>query len=137
MGDNAHMVDLDKPWHPWWVTQTGGAMADISIEFVGKQLQNIQAELREMKFAAEVERRNSHSAFSNLVTEVGVKLGTFEAMIEHRLEAMGGRLEAMEERLEHLEVIDERLGMVSGLVETMHKQLDRIEQSLTSPGSSS
>lgn len=88
-------------------------MADISIEFIGRQLQNIQAELGEIKFAAEVERRNNRSAFDNLVTEVGVKLGTFEAKIDHRLEAM-----------------DERLG-------SMHKQLDRIEQLLTSRGAPS
>ena len=75
------------------------AMADISIEFVGKQLQNIQAELREMKFAAEVERRNSHSAFDNLVAEVGVKLGTFEAKIEHRLETMQQQLDRIEQLL--------------------------------------
>ena len=46
-------------------------MSDISIEFIGKPPQNIQAELHEMKFAAEVERRNSRSAFDNLVAEVG------------------------------------------------------------------
>jgi hypothetical protein len=95
-------------------------MADISIELVGRQLQNIQAELREMKFAAEVERRNSRSAFDNLVAEVGVKLGTFEATIEHRLDAMDGRLGTM----------DGRLG-------NMQQQLDRIEQLLTSRGASS
>jgi hypothetical protein len=95
-------------------------MADISIEFVGRQLQNIQAELREMKFAAEVERRNNRSAFDNLVAEVGVKLGTFEATIEHRLEAMGGRLGTM----------DDRLG-------SMQQQLDHIVQLLTSRGSPS
>jgi archaellum component FlaC len=131
--------------------QTGDAMADISLEFVGNQLQNIQAELREMKFAAEVERRNQHSAFSNLVTEVGIKLGTFEAMIEHRLGAMDGRLETMEdrlgtmderlgmmeERLERLGTIDERLGMAVTGVEILHKKFDRIEQLLTSRGASS
>jgi deoxyribodipyrimidine photolyase len=106
-------------------------MAEISIEFVGKQLQNIQAELREMKFAAEVERRNQHSAFGNLVTEVGVKLGTFEAMIEHRLEAMDGRLETMDGRLGSMQQqLDQGLG-------TVQQQLDRIEQLLTSRGSSS
>jgi hypothetical protein len=90
-------------------------VADISIELVGRQLQDIQAELREMKFAAEVERRNSRSAFDNLVMEVGIKLGTFEATIEHRLEAMDDRLGSMEERL--------------GL------QLDRIEKLLIAKGS--
>ena len=112
-------------------------MADISIEFVGKQLQNIQAELREMKFAAEVERRNSHSAFNNLVTEVGIKLGTFEAMIEHRLEAMDGRLEAMGGRVEamggRVEGMQRQLDQGLG---TLHQQLDRIEQLLISRGAS-
>jgi deoxyribodipyrimidine photolyase len=74
-------------------------MADLSIDFIGKQLQNIQAELREMKFAAEVERRNSHSAFNNLVTEVGVKLGTFEVKIDHRLEEMQQQLNRIEQLL--------------------------------------
>jgi len=40
-------------------------MADISLELIGRQLQNIQAELREMKFSAEVERRNNRSAFEH------------------------------------------------------------------------
>lgn len=92
-------------------------MADISLEFIGKQLQNIQAELHEMKFAAEVERRNNRSAFDNLVIEVGVKFGTFEATIEHRLEAMEDRLE--------------------GRAEAMQRQLDRIEQLLMSRGAPS
>ena len=88
-------------------------MADNSIEFIGKQLQNIQAELREMKFAAEVERRNNRSAFDKLVVEVGIKLGTFETTIEHRLERVDNQLA------------------------TMRQQLDRIEQLLTARGPSS
>jgi len=104
-------------------------MADISIEFLGKQLQNIQAEPREMKFAAEVERRNSHSAFNNLVTEVGLKLSTFEVTIEHGLGAMDGRLEAMDGRLKGMQrQLDQGLG-------TLHQQLDRIEQLLLAKGS--
>ena len=102
-------------------------MADISLEFIGKQLQNIQAELREMKFAAEVERRNSRSAFDNLVIEVGVKLGTFEATIEHRLAAMDERLGRVEAGQQHL---DQGLG-------TVQRQLDRIEQLLTARGAPS
>jgi deoxyribodipyrimidine photolyase len=99
-------------------------MADLSIDFIGRQLQNIQAELREMKFAAEVERRNNRSALDNLVAEVGVKLGTFEAMIEHRLEAIDQQVGAVQQQL------DQRLG-------TVQQQLDRIEQLLTPRGSPS
>jgi archaellum component FlaC len=127
-------------------------MADISIDFIGRQLQSIQAELREIKFAAEVERRNSRSAFDNLVIEVGVKLGTFEAAIEHRLGAMDERLEAMDERLEamdeRLEAMDERLEAMGGQLGSVQQQLDqglgglqtqldRIERLLTSRGAPS
>lgn len=127
-------------------------MADISIDLIGRQLQNIQAELREMKFAAEVERRNNRSAFDNLVAEVGVKLGTFEATIEHRLEAMDDRLEAMDGRLEgidgRLEGMDGRLEGMGERLEGMQqqsdhglgglqRQLDRIEQLLMSRGAPS
>ena len=74
-------------------------MADLSIDFIGKQLQSIQAELREMKFATEVERRNSRSGFDSPVAEVGVKLATFEVKIDHRLEAMQQQLERIEQLL--------------------------------------
>jgi hypothetical protein len=74
-------------------------MADISIDFIGRQLQSIQAELRGMNFAAEVERRNSRSAFDNLVIEVGIKLSTFEAAIEQRLEAVQQQLNRIEQLL--------------------------------------
>jgi DNA anti-recombination protein RmuC len=102
-------------------------MADLSIDSIARQLQNILAELREMKFAAEVERRNSRSALDNMVTEVGIKFDTFEAAVEHRLEAMDGRLGT----------VDERLATVQQDMGTVRQQLDRIEQLLTARGAPS
>jgi hypothetical protein len=104
-------------------------MADLSTDFIGRQLQTIQAELREMKFAAEVERRNSRSAFDNLVAELGVTLGTFEATIEHRLAVMDGRLEPIGR---HLGTMQQQVDQ--GLA-TVQRQLDGIEQLLVARGS--
>ena len=63
-------------------------MAEPSLDFIGRQLQSIQTDLQQIKFAADVDRRNTVSQYDNLVAAVGIKIGAFEATIEHRLIAL-------------------------------------------------
>jgi hypothetical protein len=88
-------------------------MAEPSLDLIGRQLQAIQAELREIKFAADVDRRNTRSAFDNLVTQVGAALGTFEAKVEHRLDVMGEQVGEVRDQivmvLDRLDAIARRL----------------------------
>ncbi len=74
-------------------------MAEPSLDFIGRQLQSIQTELQQIKFAADVDRRNAASQYDNLVVAVGVKIGAFEATIEHRLNAVSGELNVLREEL--------------------------------------
>ena len=77
-------------------------MAEPSLDFIGRQLQSIQADLQEIKFAADVDRRNAASQYDNLVVAVGVKIGAFEATMEHRLNAIREELVERFDRIEQL-----------------------------------
>ena len=78
-------------------------MAEISLELIGRRLDAIQTELREFKFAVDVDRRDAISWRSNLVIEVGAKLATFELRIDNRLGAMDQKLAQVDERLARIE----------------------------------
>ena len=73
-------------------------MAEIGLELIGRRLDAIQTELREFKFAVDVDRRDAASWRTNLVIEVGAKLATFELRIDNRLAAMDERLPQMDGR---------------------------------------
>ena len=70
----------------------------VSLDYIQSALQSIQGDLREIKFAADVDRRNAASQYTNLVAEVGASIGRIEA----RLELFA---EHMEERLDRLEAL--------------------------------
>jgi hypothetical protein len=74
-------------------------MAEPSLDFIGRQLQSIQAELQQIKFAADVDRRNTASQYDNLVAAVGLKIGAFAATMEHRLNALGEELNPIRNEL--------------------------------------
>ena len=57
-------------------------MGEPSLDFIGRQLQSIQTELQQIKFAADVDRRNKVSRYENLIAALGVKIGAFEGTIE-------------------------------------------------------
>jgi DNA anti-recombination protein RmuC len=110
-----------------------------SLDFIQAQLQSIQTELREMKFAAEVDRRNARSHYDNLVVEVGGAIGKIDAKaemlaehLEERLDSMEGRLDNFSEQLggrvdnlaEHLE------GRVGNLGEQLGERLNSIDAML-------
>jgi menaquinone-dependent protoporphyrinogen IX oxidase len=77
-------------------------MAEPSLDFIGRQLQSIQADLQQIKFAADVDRRNTGSQYDNLVVAVGVKIGAFEATVEHRINALREELLDRFDRIEQL-----------------------------------
>lgn len=77
-------------------------MAEISLELIGRRLDAIQTELREFKFAVDVDRRDAASWRSNLIIEVGAKLATFELRIDNRLAQMDERLARMEAVLQQI-----------------------------------
>jgi len=95
-------------------------MAEISLDLIGRRLDAIQTELREFKFAVDVDRRDSVSWRTNFVLEVGEKLATFELRIDNRLAQMDEKLGQVEVKL------DERLGQLGDRltgIETLLRQL--------------
>jgi len=98
----------------------------VSLEVIQSQLKAIQTELREMKFAANVDRRNSKSQYDNLVAEVGMTIGKLDAKVELGFEVVNERIDRLEERLDGL---DTRL---DGLETKMDSGFARIEQLLRS-----
>jgi archaellum component FlaC len=107
-------------------------MAEPSLDFIGRQLQSIQTELQQIKFAADVDRRNTASQYDNLVVAVGVKIGAFEAIVEQRLGGLREELNGMRDELNGMR--DELNGMRDELNEVRGELLgrfDRIEQLLS------
>jgi hypothetical protein len=71
-------------------------MVEPNWEMLGKRLDAVQKDLREMKFAADVDRRNRQGEYAALVQELGAALGTFETRIDHRLDQLSEQLSAIE-----------------------------------------
>lgn len=86
-------------------------MAEISLDLIGRRLDAIQTELREFKFAVDVDRRDAVSWRTNLVLEVGAKLATFELRIDNRLAQMDEKMGEIDGRLAQIE---ENIGEVDG-----------------------
>ena len=89
-------------------------MAEISLGSIGRRLDAIQTELREFKFAVDVDRRDAASWRTNLVIEVAAKLATFELRIDNRLAQMDDGLGQIDERVAQMgEGVDERLAQMA------------------------
>ena len=103
-------------------------MAELSLDFIGRQLQSIQAELQQMRFAADVDRRNTTSQYDNLVAAVGIKIGAFEATVEHRLEILRAEIEALRGEMEPLggemEALRGEMGALRGEMEALRGDID-------------
>ena len=95
----------------------------VSLDFIQAQLQSIQTELREMKFAAEVDRRNARSHYDNLVVEVGNAIGKIDAKVEMLAEHLEGRLDSVEGRLDKLS--GELAGRLDNIDATLKRLVDR------------
>jgi hypothetical protein len=59
--------------------------------------------VREMKFAADVDRRNSTSQYNNLVAEVGNIIGRLDTKVEFGFEAVNERIDRLETKVDSLE----------------------------------
>jgi DNA repair exonuclease SbcCD ATPase subunit len=88
------------------------------------QLQSIQNELREMKFAADVDRRNVRSQYDNLVFEVGNAIGKIDAKVEMLAEHLEGRLDSVDGRLDNVD------GRLENLAEQLGSRFDNIDTKL-------
>ena len=81
-------------------------MAEVSLEFVQSQLQSIQAQLREIKATADLDRRNTRSMYDNLAAEMARGLGELEVKLGTRID---GLAVLIEDRFNHLiEVINNK-----------------------------
>jgi hypothetical protein len=107
-------------------------MAEPSLDFIGRQLQAIQTDLQQIKFAADVDRRNGASQYDNLVVALGAKIGAFEATVEHRLDALQEDLNGLREELNGLREEFGGFGEgLDGLRDQIAARFDRIEQLLS------
>ena len=74
----------------------------VNLEFIQSQLQAIQADLREMRFAADVDRRNTASLYNNLTAEIGAAIGGLDAKVELGFEVVNERIDRLEEKGDRL-----------------------------------
>ena len=74
----------------------------VSLEFIQSQLKAIQTDLREMRFAADVDRRNTASLYNNLTAEVGAAIGGLDAKVELGFEVVNERIDRLEEKVDRL-----------------------------------
>ncbi len=72
----------------------------VSLEFIQSQLKAIQTELHEMRFAADVDRRNSASMYNNLVAEFGTSIGKLDAKVELGFEIVNERIDRLEAKFD-------------------------------------
>jgi chromosome segregation ATPase len=97
----------------------------VSLDFIQSQLKAIQTELREMKFAAEVDRRNAASSYNNLVAEFGAAIGKLDAKVELGFEIVNERIDRLEERIDRL---DERVGRLEERIDRLDEGVGRLEE---------
>jgi chromosome segregation ATPase len=100
----------------------------INLELRARHLQAIRADLRDMQFHAENDRRNIRSQFDNLAATHASQLGDVEAKMAARLDALetlvGDRLGYLDERIGSLE---ERLGALEQRFGVMDDRISRLE----------
>ena len=77
-----------------------------------------------MKFAADVDRRNSTSQYNNLVAEVGNIIGRLDTKVEFGFEVVNERIDRLEAKVDGLEP------KIDGLEVKVDAGFDRIEQLL-------
>ncbi len=101
----------------------------VSLEFIQSQLKAIQGDLREMRFAADVDRRNATSLYNNLAAEFGASIGKLDAKVEIGFEVVNEKVDRLEEKVDRLEERVDRLDeKVDRLKETVEAGFARIEQ---------
>ena len=107
-------------------------MADpISLELLARHLQAIRAELRDIQFHAENDRRNIRSQFDNLTATHASQLGDVEAKLAARIDALetllGDRFGYLDERIG---AVEERIGAVEERIGRVEERIGRLEERL-------
>jgi hypothetical protein len=99
----------------------------VSLEFIQSQLKAIQSDLREMRFAADVDRRNTASLYNNLTAEVGATIGGLDAKLELGFEVVNERIDRLEARLDRLkEQVFSRLDGLEGKIDTGFARIEQL-----------
>jgi hypothetical protein len=93
----------------------------INLELLARHLQAIRADLRDMRFHAENDRRNFRAQFDNLAATLGSQLGDVEAKMAARVDALET---LVDDRFEHL---DERIGALEQRFGVMDERIGRLE----------
>ena len=100
----------------------------INLELLARHLQAIRAELRDMQFHAENDRRNFRAQFDNLAATLGSQLGNVEAKMAARVDALET---LVQDRFEHLDervgAPEERLGAIEQRFGVMDERISRLE----------
>jgi len=96
-------------------------MAEVSLEFIQTQLQAMQAQLREFKATADLDRLNTRSMYDNLAAEMARGFGEVGTRIDGQAELIDDRfnhlIELSDNRLNHLvELIDKRFNHLVELI---------------------
>jgi hypothetical protein len=98
----------------------------INLDLLALHLQAIRAELRDMQFHADNDRRNFRSQFDNLAATLGSQLGDVEAKMAARL--VGERFAHLDERIG---ILEERFGdLDQRMTERMDHLVTLVEQVL-------
>ena len=104
----------------------------INLDLLARHLQAIRAELRDMQFHAENDRRNLRSQFDNLAATHASQLGDVEAKMAARLDALetlvGDRFDYFDERIGQL---DNRVGTLEERMGRLEERMGRLEERMT------
>jgi hypothetical protein len=88
----------------------------VGLELIQSQLKTIQSDLREMRFAADVDRHNTTSLYNNLAAEFGASIGKLDAKVELGFEIVNERIDQLEERVGRLQAgVDPLCGRIDQL----------------------
>ena len=111
---------------------TIGMAEPINLDLLARHLQAIRAELRDMQFHAENDRRNVRSQFDNLAATHASQLGDVEAKIAARLDALetlvGDRFEYLDERIA---LLDNRAASLEERMGSLEERMGRLEERIT------
>jgi hypothetical protein len=77
-------------------------MVEPDLSLLGRRLEALQADIREIKFAAEVDRQDQRAQRDVLVRQLGTSIGLFQASVENQLADLRS---SMNERLDRIEVL--------------------------------
>ncbi len=81
----------------------------VSLDFLQSMLAKVQAELHEIKFAAQLDRSEARSRHDTLIAEVGNAIGQLDARFEFLREHLDERMQYLDERIDQSEQRRNRL----------------------------